>query len=59
VPQLYYSPYSLKYLKSFVDEINSSKKIKDAFVYFNNDVGGNAVKNAKEMIAIVDKEKRS
>lgn len=59
VPQLYHSPYALEYLKSFVNEIDSSRKIKNAFIYFNNDVGGNAVKNAKEMIELVDKEKRA
>jgi uncharacterized protein YecE (DUF72 family) len=59
VPQLYQSPYSLEYLQSFVDEINSSKKIKNAFIYFNNDIGGNAVKNAKEMIEMAKKKKVS
>jgi uncharacterized protein YecE (DUF72 family) len=54
VPQLYQSPYSLTDLKKVVKEIISSKKIKDAFIYFNNDIGGNAVKNAKEMIEIVE-----
>ena len=54
VPQLYQSPYSRNDLKKVVKEITASKKIKDAFIYFNNDIGGNAVKNAKEMIEIVE-----
>jgi uncharacterized protein YecE (DUF72 family) len=51
---LYKSPYSRTDLKKVVKEIISSKKMKDAFIYFNNDIGGNAVKNAKEMIEIVE-----
>jgi uncharacterized protein YecE (DUF72 family) len=54
VPQLYYSPYTLEYLDKMVKTIPLSKKIKNAFIYFNNDIGGNAIKNAKEMIEIVD-----
>ena len=38
-----------------IKEIKSSKKIKKAFIYFNNDIGGNAIKNAKQMIEIVEK----
>ena len=53
VPNLYSSPYSLTYLKNMVATIQSSKKIKYAFIYFNNDIGGNAVKNAEEMLAMV------
>jgi uncharacterized protein YecE (DUF72 family) len=56
VPHLYSSPYSLDYLKNMVATIQSSKKIKQAFIYFNNDIGGNAVKNAEEMIAILMKQ---
>jgi uncharacterized protein YecE (DUF72 family) len=53
VPQLYSSPYSLAYLKKMVKTIKSSVKIKNAFIYFNNDIGGNATKNAEEMIAML------
>lgn len=55
VPQLYQSPYSVDFLKTLGKTIESSGKIKDAFIYFNNDVGGNAIKNAKEMIEIIGK----
>jgi uncharacterized protein YecE (DUF72 family) len=54
VPQLYQSPYTLAYLKKFVKDITTSKKIRNAFVYFNNDIGGNAIKNAKEMKEMVN-----
>lgn len=54
VPQLYYSSYTLDPLKKLVKTIQSSGKIKKAFIYFNNYVGVNAIKNAKEMIQIAD-----
>jgi uncharacterized protein YecE (DUF72 family) len=53
VPDLYSSPYSKEYLKRMIKTIKSSEKIKNAFIYFNNDIGGNAVKNAEEMIAML------
>jgi len=55
VPQLYQSPYTLSDLKKMIKEIQSSPTAKKAFIYFNNDIGGNAIKNAKEMIEIVEK----
>ncbi len=55
VPQLYQSPYSVQHLKKMVKQIWTSKARK-AYIYFNNDIGGNAVKNAKEMLGILDKE---
>ena len=54
VPQLYKSPYALADLKKVVKTIEESSKTKNAFVYFNNDIGGNAIKNAKEMIGLVE-----
>jgi uncharacterized protein YecE (DUF72 family) len=54
--QLYQSPYTTLQLKKIIKEIKSSNKIKKAFIYFNNDIGGNAIKNAKEMIEIAEKE---
>jgi len=56
VPQLYHSPYTTGYLKTVIKTIESSKKIKDAFIYFNNDVGGNAIKNGKEMLQLIQKK---
>ncbi len=49
VPQLYRSPYSTADLKKLVTKIRSSKKIKKVFIYFNNDIGCNAVTNAAEL----------
>jgi uncharacterized protein YecE (DUF72 family) len=54
VPQLYQSPYTLPDLKKMVKKIGSSKIVQSAFIYFNNDIGGNAIKNAKEMKKLVE-----
>ena len=48
---MYKSPYSESQLEKVADEIDASGKIKKAYIYFNNDIGGSAVKNAKEMMA--------
>ncbi|MGN6533847.1 MAG: DUF72 domain-containing protein [Ginsengibacter sp.] len=53
VPDLYSSSYSTANLKKMIKSIKSSRKIKSAFIYFNNDIGGNAIKNAQEMKAMV------
>jgi uncharacterized protein YecE (DUF72 family) len=54
VPQLYHSPYSIQYLKKFIRQVKS-RGVAKAFIYFNNDVGGNAVKNATEMKSLLKK----
>jgi len=54
VPQLYQSPYSTTYLKKFIKDVQAGGKTKKAFVYFNNDIGCNAVKNATEMKVLVE-----
>ena len=50
IPDLYKSPYSTRKLHSIIKEIAANKKTRQAYIYFNNDIGGSAVKNAKEMI---------
>ena len=55
VPNLYQSPYKIADLKKIIDEVESSGKTKKAFIYFNNDIDGSAVKNAKEMIELLKK----
>ena len=57
VPDLYKSPYNLKDLKKVVKPIKASTGIKKAFIYFNNDIGGSAIKNAKEMNEIIFEKK--
>lgn len=56
VPQLYQSPYSTEYLEKFIKDVQASDKTKKAFIYFNNDIGCNAVKNATEMKVLVEKK---
>lgn len=53
VPRLYQSAYAASFLKKIVEEIKSSAKIKKAFIYFNNTMGGTAIKNAKEVIELL------
>lgn len=55
-PLLYHSPYSLDDLKKLADLIQKEKKVKKAFVYFNNDIGGSAITNAKELMSLVGKK---
>lgn len=49
------SPYKIAALKKVINEIETTGKIKKAFIYFNNDIDVSAIKNAKEMIAMVNK----
>ena len=53
VPELYKSPYSKTALKKIVGQVENSGLIKKAFIYFNNDIDGSAIKNATEMIELV------
>lgn len=55
VPQLYQSPYSTEHLEKFVKEVQACGKTRKAFIYFNNDIGCNAVKNATEMKVLIEK----
>jgi len=54
-PDLYKSKYDLKTLKQVSNEIDSNKGIKEAYVYFNNDIDGSAITNAFQMEAYVEK----
>lgn len=57
VPYLYASPYELPALTKFADEVEANKQTQTAYVYFNNDIGASAIKNAAEMDAYVSKVK--
>ena len=54
VPELYKSPYDNSFLKKIAGQINSSAKIKRAFLYFNNDIDGSAIHNAKQLQKFAD-----
>jgi uncharacterized protein YecE (DUF72 family) len=52
-PELYKSPYDTAFLEKVSREISGNKKAKQAFLYFNNDIDGSAIKNARELHQIV------
>jgi uncharacterized protein YecE (DUF72 family) len=47
--RLYRSLYKTHTLQRIAEEISASKKVKKAFLYFNNDVNAAAIKNAKQI----------
>lgn len=51
--QLYRSEYPKEAIKLVTDNIKASARIKQAFIYFNNDIGGSAIINAKQMQQMV------
>ena len=50
--QLYASAYSRQELDDFTQKVEETNA-KQAFVYFNNDIGASAIANAKELIELV------
>jgi uncharacterized protein YecE (DUF72 family) len=57
--QLYASKYTLDELTQFVHTVRQTQA-KQVYVYFNNDIGGAAIENARELMEIVaDYEKHS
>lgn len=52
-PELYKSPYEISFLEKVTAEINSVRETKKAYLYFNNDIDGSAIKNARELHHIV------
>jgi len=53
VPDLYRSPYSIDFLQNVVNAVDHDEATQEGWFYFNNDIGATAIKNAKEMIALV------
>lgn len=53
VPELYKSPYKVSELRDFTETVESSKKTRQAYIYFNNDIGASAIANAREMKELV------
>ena len=52
-PDLYKSPYSQPFLERVANEIMLNKKSKKAFLFFNNDIDGSAIKNARQLQQII------
>ena len=57
VPELYKSPYSIVELKKIIKNVTASGRTKQAFIYFNNDIDGSAITNAKQMIELSEKKR--
>ncbi|MEO8403360.1 MAG: DUF72 domain-containing protein [Chitinophagaceae bacterium] len=53
IPDLYRSEYSLEQLDRVADVILKNKKVKKAYIYFNNTAGEAAIRNANYMNALV------
>jgi uncharacterized protein YecE (DUF72 family) len=53
VPDLYRSPYSKEFLQKVIDAVSHDQNTRQGWFYFNNDYDATAVRNAKEMIAMV------
>lgn len=51
--QMFVSKYTKKELKELADKIRKWQKTRDVFVYFNNDVHGFAIDNAKELKSLL------
>lgn len=49
VPQLYLSPYSETKLRLIDEKINSFRKVRDVYCYFNNDIEVAAIANARTL----------
>jgi uncharacterized protein YecE (DUF72 family) len=58
-PELYKSKYKLKELKDIANEINTSKAVKAAYIYFNNDIDGSAITNASQMEAYIVRQEKA
>ena len=56
VPELYKSKYAFSEIKKMVDTVNANKTVKQAFIYFNNDIGASAIVNGKEMMEYAGKK---
>jgi uncharacterized protein YecE (DUF72 family) len=55
VPKLFYSEYEPEFVEKIFHQINKSKKIKTAYVYFNNTASLAAIHNANQFIHAIKK----
>jgi uncharacterized protein YecE (DUF72 family) len=54
VPDLYASPYPLDFLQRVATEVITAPGVEQAYLYFNNDIGGSAIGNAQEMRGLIN-----
>jgi len=52
VPDLYASPYPPEALRQKAAEVAAAPGVAQAYLYFNNDIGGSAISNAQKMRAL-------
>ncbi|MCR5887294.1 DUF72 domain-containing protein [Hymenobacter sp. J193] len=56
VPELYTSAYSEEFLASVARQIQAEPIVREAYVYFNNGIGGAGVVNARQLQALVGEQ---
>jgi uncharacterized protein YecE (DUF72 family) len=56
VPVIYKSAYENDFLKKIADEISANKKVKTAYLYFNNTFGVAALHNSKWLIDYINNQ---
>ena len=49
VPELYKSPYSVEELRQLLEQIRAAEHVREAYIYFNNDIDASAILNAKQL----------
>lgn len=55
VPTLFYSEYSPAFIKKIYQQISANKKVKQAYIYFNNTASMAALHNAKYLQTLIEK----
>jgi uncharacterized protein YecE (DUF72 family) len=53
VPELYKSPYPEAFLRHVVAELEAASSVREAYLYFNNDIDASAIGNAKQLLDLV------
>ncbi|OON69777.1 DUF72 domain-containing protein [Hymenobacter sp. CRA2] len=57
VPELYKSSYSPAFLQQLADDVRAAPSVQEAYVFFNNGIGGVGALNAQQMQGLMQKEK--
>jgi uncharacterized protein YecE (DUF72 family) len=53
VPHLYASPYETEFLQRVAAAVAGAPGVEQAYLYFNNDIGGSAIGNARQLLGLV------
>ena len=57
VPELYKSSYSPEFLRRLAADIRTAEGVREAYVFFNNGIGGVGALNAQEMVTLMKADK--